>query len=110
MMQNINSLDEPADADGATDNISDREYINKGLNFWLNNKPNESEIFLLRRCSQTSVLAGYSFVLCMVFENGTNLEFLDSSAIQLNSIPSPFFHRMELFPMKWIKLMKHSKF
>lgn len=64
MMQN--SFNEPVD--GATDNLSDREYINKGLNFWLNNKPKESEIFFKRRSDRTSVLAGYSFILCMVLK------------------------------------------
>lgn len=95
MMENI-SLDEPVGADGATDNISDREYINKGLHFWLNNKPNESEIFLLRRCSQTSVLAGYSFVLCMVFKNGTHLKFrIHLNPDQFNSFPLFFFFFIE---------------
>lgn len=83
MMQSI-SLDKPVNGDSATDILSDREYINKGLNFWLNNKPKESEIFFKNRKDRTSVLAGYSFVLCMVsIRNGIHLEFCNHIPIQL---------------------------
>lgn len=91
MMQSI-SLDKPVGAaDSVTDNLSDREYINKGLNFWLNNEPKEAEFFFFKRRDRTSVLAGYSFVLCMVLK----MEFIWNFGFiptKLNSIQiSPYF-------------------
>lgn len=83
------SIDVPIDAESATENLSDREYIKKGFNYWLNNNPKEAEIFFERRKNRTPVLAGYSFVLCMVLK----MEFIWNfgfTSTQLNSL-SPHF-------------------
>lgn len=42
------------------------DYVNEGMQNWLNNKPKQAEQFLKSRIDNTSVLAAYSFVLCMV--------------------------------------------
>lgn len=62
----MNPSDSTEPVDDSIDNLNDHEYVIKGLNYWLNNKPKESEFFFKRRSDRTSVLAGYSFVLCMV--------------------------------------------
>lgn len=45
---------------------NDTDYVNEGMLNWLNNKPKQAEVFLKKRIHRTSVLAAYSFVLCMV--------------------------------------------
>lgn len=49
-----------------SEEIPNNEYAVEGLRYWLNNKPEQSEQHFRARISDTPILAGYAFILCMV--------------------------------------------
>lgn len=65
-MSQIPTLSASAQPYDPDNDLSDRDFVKKGFNFWINNQPKESELFFKRRSDRTTVLAGYTFILCMV--------------------------------------------